>query len=86
VNSHHHQAIGRVGTGLKAVAWAKDGIVEGIQDIRGDVFIVGVQWHPELSWAEDVLSRELFERFITACERRLTELSDKGSQRLVYIG
>jgi putative glutamine amidotransferase len=86
VNSHHHQAIGRVGAGLEAVAWAKDGIVEGIQDTRDDVFIVGVQWHPELSWAEDVLSRELFEQFIRACVERTTEVSDRASKELVYIG
>ena len=68
------------------MAWAKDGIVEGIQDTRGDVFIVGVQWHPELSWADDVLSRELFEQFIRACERHSSEVSDQTSKELVYIG
>lgn len=86
VNSHHHQAIGRVGSGLKAVAWAKDGIIECIQDSRDDVFVVGVQWHPELSWAEDVLSRELFEKFIGSCQRRWSQVSDEATKQLVYIG
>jgi putative glutamine amidotransferase len=83
VNSHHHQAVGQIGAGLKAVAWAKDGIIEGIQDTRDDVFVVGVQWHPELSWADDVLSRELFEQFIRACVERTTQVSDRASKELV---
>jgi putative glutamine amidotransferase len=68
VNSHHHQAIGKLGEGLKASAWATDGIVECIEDPRKDAFIVGVQWHPELSWRTDSLSRELFEAFVLACD------------------
>jgi putative glutamine amidotransferase len=46
VNSFHHQAIDRLGTGLQAVAWSEDGVVEGIE-APGDVFTVGVQWHVE---------------------------------------
>jgi putative glutamine amidotransferase len=68
VNSHHHQAIGRVGRNLKSTAWAKDGVVECIEDTRADRFVLGVQWHPELSWKTDALSRNIFESFITACK------------------
>jgi len=78
VNSHHHQAIRRVGKGLRAVAWAKDGTVEGIQDTRPEVFILGVQWHPELSWSGDVLSRELFARFVNSCSKRALEASSES--------
>jgi putative glutamine amidotransferase len=46
VNSFHHQAIAHLGEGLKAVAWAADGVVEGIEAPR-DAFTVGVQWHVE---------------------------------------
>jgi putative glutamine amidotransferase len=67
VNSHHHQAIGKVGDQLKAVAWATDGIVECIEDTREGKFIVGVQWHPELSYDSDVLSSEIFEAFVGSC-------------------
>jgi putative glutamine amidotransferase len=67
VNSHHHQAIKKVGANLKAVAWAKDGVIECIQDTRSGVFALGVQWHPELAWADDVFSRELFDYFVKAC-------------------
>ena len=44
MNSFHHQAVDRLGRGLRAVAWAPDGVVEGIE---GDGFYLGVQWHVE---------------------------------------
>ena len=46
VKSHHHQGIGRVGEGLREVAWADDGIVEGLED-PSRRFALGVLWHPE---------------------------------------
>jgi putative glutamine amidotransferase len=46
VNSFHHQAVERLGKGLRAVAWSPDGIVEGIEDDSDGMFM-GVQWHAE---------------------------------------
>jgi putative glutamine amidotransferase len=46
VKSHHHQGIGRIGEGLREVAWADDGIVEGLED-PAKRFALGVLWHPE---------------------------------------
>jgi putative glutamine amidotransferase len=46
VKSHHHQGYGRVGEGLRAVAWAVDGTVEALED-PDKRFTVGVLWHPE---------------------------------------
>jgi putative glutamine amidotransferase len=46
VTGAHHQAVRRLGTGLLAVAWADDQIVEGVE-LQGHRFGVGVQWHPE---------------------------------------
>jgi putative glutamine amidotransferase len=46
VKSHHHQGIGRVGAGLREVAWADDGTVEAVEDPERR-FAVGVLWHPE---------------------------------------
>lgn len=43
VNSAHHQAIGRLGDGLRAVAASEDGVVEAMEG-KG---VIGVQWHPE---------------------------------------
>jgi putative glutamine amidotransferase len=42
----HRQSVRRLGSGLLAVAWAEDQIVEGIE-LQGHRFGVGVQWHPE---------------------------------------
>jgi putative glutamine amidotransferase len=70
VNSHHHQAIGKVGRDLKPVAWAKDGVVECIQDERPERFVLGVQWHPELAWDRDPLSKDIFSRFVENCTLR----------------
>lgn len=66
VNSHHHQAIETVGRELVATAWTSDGLVEGLEDPRGDRFALGVQWHPEIAWEEDDFSRALFDRFVNA--------------------
>ncbi len=46
VNSLHHQAVDTPGAGLRAVAWAEDGVVEAIESIWPRM--IGVQWHPEL--------------------------------------
>jgi putative glutamine amidotransferase len=67
VNSHHHQAINLVGKDLVATAWASDGVIEAIEDVRDGRFVIGVQWHPELSWKEDTLSAGLFDRFVRVC-------------------
>jgi putative glutamine amidotransferase len=67
VNSSHHQAVAKVGKNLKATAWAKDGIIECIQETRKGRFALGVQWHPELTSSNDRLSREIFELFVEKC-------------------
>ncbi len=68
VNSHHHQALKKVGRHLRATAWARDGVIECIEDSRENRFVLGVQWHPELNWETDDLSRKIFETFIKKCE------------------
>ncbi|AHL23338.1 gamma-glutamyl-gamma-aminobutyrate hydrolase family protein [Thermococcus nautili] len=45
VNSFHHQAVKRVGEGLRQVAFAVDGLIEAIEGKEG--FVLGVQWQPE---------------------------------------
>lgn len=45
VNSAHHQAADRLGSGLRAVQWAGDGVVEALCHERLPVW--AVQWHPE---------------------------------------
>jgi putative glutamine amidotransferase len=43
--SAHHQAIDRLGSGLRIAATAADGVIEAVEHER--LPIVGVQWHPE---------------------------------------
>jgi len=47
VNSFHHQAVDRPGTGVSVVATSGDGVVEAIE-LDGAPRLVAVQWHPEL--------------------------------------
>lgn len=44
-NSMHHQAIKELGEGLKASAYADDGVIEAVEDEEG--LVLAVQWHPE---------------------------------------
>jgi putative glutamine amidotransferase len=47
-DSYHHQGIDKLGKELRAVAWTQDGLVEGVEG-TGKTFVLGVQWHPEMS-------------------------------------
>lgn len=68
VNSLHHQAVGRLGSGLSVSARALDGVVEAIDDADRDLFL-GVQWHAECLVA-DPLHLGLFEELVAAARRR----------------
>jgi putative glutamine amidotransferase len=67
VNSHHHQAVKEAGRDLKVTARAKDGVIECIEDTREGKFVLGVQWHPEISWETDELSGKIFNMFVSRC-------------------
>jgi putative glutamine amidotransferase len=47
----HHQAVGDLGAGLVATAWAADGTIEAVEFApgagNGHPFMLAVQWHPE---------------------------------------
>ena len=45
-NSYHKQAANKLGRGLKVVATAPDGVIEGFEDPTFPLF-AAVQWHPE---------------------------------------
>ena len=64
VNSHHHQAIEVVGQNLTATAWSNDGLVEALEDPRPDMFVMAVQWHPEIGWETDKFSQAIFSHFV----------------------
>jgi putative glutamine amidotransferase len=45
-NTHHHQAFKVLGEGIKATAWAEDGIIEAIES-QNDRYAIGIRCHPE---------------------------------------
>jgi putative glutamine amidotransferase len=66
VNSSHHQAVDRVGADLRVTARASDGVIEAVEDLRPNRFAVGVQWHPEIGFADDPFSQAIFRRLVEA--------------------
>jgi putative glutamine amidotransferase len=61
-SSHHHQGIDRLGSGLVATGWSEDGLVEAVERERG--WLVGVQWHPEDTAADDPAQQGLFDELV----------------------
>ena len=64
VNSFHHQAVERIGTGLHAVAWSPDGVIEAVET-DAQHFALGVQWHAE-SLVDDTPHAALFAALVRA--------------------
>jgi putative glutamine amidotransferase len=65
----HHQAIDRLGEGLRAVGFSADGTVEAVE-VAGAPFAIGVQWHPE----DNPGDGRLFEALVAAGRRYRTGL------------
>jgi putative glutamine amidotransferase len=66
--SHHHQGLDRLGGGFRPVAWAPDGLVEGIERDQG--WTLGVLWHPESTAASDPVQHRLLRSFVDVASRR----------------
>ncbi len=66
VNSTHHQAVDKLGEGLRAVAYAEAGrVIEAIEAEDGRP-VWGVQWHPERLREEDPAMNSIFQKLILA--------------------
>lgn len=76
VNSFHHQALKQVANGLKVVATAPDGIIEAVEAENEDgLFVIGVEFHPEMMYDKSTFARGIFKKFINICiESRPTEV------------
>ena len=67
VNSFHGQAVGRVGAGLRVCATADDGVIEGVER-RDRAFVIGIQWHPEITSLTDEAALALFRALVRQAE------------------
>jgi putative glutamine amidotransferase len=61
-SSHHHQGLARLGEGLAPVGWSGDGLIEGVE--MEDRWVLGVQWHPEITAASDPAQQGLFDALV----------------------
>lgn len=68
VNSFHHQSVAALGHGFIPVAWAVDGVIEGIE-CPGHPFAVGVQWHPEGMWERYEEHTRVFAGLVSAAAK-----------------
>ena len=68
VNSSHHQAALTVPKGLRAVAYAEDGVIEALESTL-DEPVWAVQWHPE-RLGDHPAGDHLLKWFIAVCAKR----------------
>lgn len=63
--SWHHQAIRALAPGLRVVARAPDGTIEAVES-SNHPWLIGVQWHPELTAETDPAQQRLFDALVRA--------------------
>jgi putative glutamine amidotransferase len=79
VNSRHHQAVKRLAPSLRAVAWADDGVIEGVEPRdAGAPWLLAVQWHPE-----DEVETGLFEGFSSEVSQHTVVGHGVGKQHAI---
>ena len=69
VNTFHHQAIAQPAERLDVLAWSQDGLVEAVAG-RGDNFVLGVQWHPEMMFRTRTEQLRPFVSLVEAAKAR----------------
>ena len=69
VNSTHHQAVCRPGSGVTVSGRAPDGVVEAIE-LDGPAFALGVQWHPEVLASRHPRQASLLQGLVRAAGER----------------
>lgn len=63
VHCFHHQALDQVASALRVVAVHGDGTIEAVEHTTA-TWVVGVQWHPEDSAAQDRTQQGLFDELV----------------------
>ena len=72
VNSYHHQVIKDPAHVFEVSGRSPDGIIESIE-MRGNRFVVGVQWHPEMMWEHYEKQFSIFKFFVNKCSKSISE-------------
>ena len=70
VNSFHHQAVDKLGQGLKKTAYSPDGIMEGFESTEYDN-VWAVQWHPEIMFKYYPEQLKIFKEFIKKSKNKI---------------
>ncbi len=75
VRHGHHQAVGQIAPSFRVAARTADGVIEAIEHEDPDIWVLGVQWHPEdIDNAVDDTETALFAAFLAraryVCSRR----------------
>lgn len=68
-NSYHHQAVAGLGEDLRVSARSSDGVVEGIES-TSEHYVLGVQWHPEMSFQQYSEHFSPFKTFVDRVQER----------------
>ncbi len=70
INSYHHQTINQLAPGFVVTAKSADDVIEAIENISEDTFVIGVQWHPEMMAVNDKAAQKLFKKFVNEVDLR----------------
>lgn len=68
--SGHHQAIDQLAEGFRVTATASDGVIEAVE-YEQHPWLLAVQWHPEMSAAEDRTQQGIFDALVRAARERM---------------
>ncbi len=79
VASWHHQALRDVAPSLAVVARAPDGTIEAVE-MPTHRWLIGVQWHPELTADRDAVQQRLFDRLVQAADEFRTARKDSHAE------
>ena len=70
VNSRHRSAV--LNTNLSVSCVSSDGVIESVENDKLK-FYLGLQWHPESMYDDDINSKKIFDYFIKVCNDNLCE-------------
>jgi putative glutamine amidotransferase len=66
---YHHQCLDTLGEGMRVVSRSEEGVVEGVEIPSAPGWFLGVQWHPEDTWATDPQQLAVFRAHVEASRR-----------------